>query len=103
MLGAQGVIIVYDISNKNSFSRVDFWLSNVRDAIKSSKVVIALCANKADLEKVRNVSSEEGKSKAAQEAIQYHETSAMTGSGVTDMMDSVLDSIGSILYVVILA
>ena len=58
--GAQGIIIVYDITSRKSFEDVNNWLAEV-DKSGSEGVVKLLIGNKCDLEGSREVSTEEGK------------------------------------------
>ena len=43
--GALGVLLVFDITSRESFQRLDFWLSKVR-AVASPSVFITLLGNK---------------------------------------------------------
>lgn len=55
---AHGVIIVYDITNRNTFLSLQKWINEVRNYTASS-VVCALVGNKCDLNEEREVSEEE--------------------------------------------
>jgi small GTP-binding protein len=61
--GAKGGILVYDISKKESFQNVDKWLQEFKKNADSDACFI-LIGNKCDLIKEREVSTEEGCSKA---------------------------------------
>lgn len=50
MRNSNGVLIVYDICNQNSFDKVDFWLKSVRQVSKEN-TTIYLFGNKYDLVK----------------------------------------------------
>lgn len=52
-------VIVYDVTNRNSFNSVQKWIDDVKYQ-RGDGVIIALLANKVDLED-RDVSNEEGK------------------------------------------
>ncbi|XP_059378262.1 ras-related protein Rab-28-like isoform X2 [Carassius carassius] len=58
--GAQGVLLVYDITNSQSFENLEDWLNMVRKANKESDTqpAISLIGNKIDLEHVRTVKME---------------------------------------------
>jgi DnaJ family protein C protein 27 len=83
---AQGCILVYDASLRESFEECDAWLA---EAAKfggySVEVPVALCANKVD--KKRVVSEEEGRMFAANRNLKYFEVSASTGANVVEMFD----------------
>lgn len=55
---AIGVLLVYDISRRITFESIDKWLQEVRDHA-DEKVSIILVGNKSDLDKRRQVSTEE--------------------------------------------
>ena len=52
-------MIVYDVTNRNSFKSVQKWVDDVKNQ-RGEGVIIALLANKVDLED-RDVSEAEGK------------------------------------------
>ena len=62
-----GVILCYDITNKESFNHIDFWAKELLANVESAPVL--MLGNKVDLEDQRTVSFEEGKSYA--EAMEY--------------------------------
>ncbi|XP_005182412.1 ras-related protein Rab-43 [Musca domestica] len=62
---ANGVIIVYDITNRNSFANLQKWIEEVRRYTTSS-VLLIVVGNKCDLENEREVEFEE-----AQQMCQY--------------------------------
>ncbi len=62
--GAKGALLVYDISNKDSFDNVDKWLSEFKK-YSDKDYTILLVGNKNDLKDERAVSLEEGQKKAA--------------------------------------
>ena len=74
--GAQGVLLVYSISDRKSFENIQFWMSQIHDmAPKDIRKV--LVASKYDLEgQGDHVSSLEGKELAQSFGIKFFETSA---------------------------
>ena len=56
---AQIILLIYDISDKDSFDSIPKWIQEVLD-VKNSEAVFALIGNKNDLEKERKVAFEEG-------------------------------------------
>jgi len=84
--GAHGIIVVYDVTNKQSFENVQRWLTEI-DKYARENVNKLLVGNKADgaeqtLGNPRQVSQSEGKAFADQHSIPFLETSAKTGSFV---------------------
>ena len=64
--GADGIILIYDITNEESFNNVKHWINSIKEAIDSSeesRYVIILIGNKLDLvengEKEREVQEED--------------------------------------------
>jgi len=79
--GADGIILVYDICDRDSFEQVNDWLSEVNRYVNESTCKI-LIGNKCDEESDRKVSFEEGKKKAEELGINFIETSAKVGTNV---------------------
>lgn len=55
--GAQAAVVVYDITNQNSFERAKSWVNELQEKANTSGV-IALAGNKVDLAGQRAVSFE---------------------------------------------
>ena len=53
--GANGVLLIYDISKRKSFERVDFWLKELKENNKIEDLFICLVGNKIDLEDKREI------------------------------------------------
>ena len=73
--GAHGIILVYDITDRQSFKDIENWLAEV-DKYGNENVVKLLVGNKSDLEANRQVKTEEGKTLADSLGIKFLETSA---------------------------
>ena len=81
--GAKGAMIVYDVTNKESFDNVDKWHNEIKE--KASKTInIMMIGNKTDLTDSREVTSEMSKSKATALEIPVMETSALDASNVKE-------------------
>jgi Ras-related protein Rab-6A len=68
-------VIVYDITDRASFLNSSKWVDEVRSE-RGNDVVIMLVGNKTDLSDRRQVSTEEGETKASEEGVMFIETSA---------------------------
>jgi len=79
--GAHGIILVYDITDKQSFRDIDNWLAEV-EKHANENVNKLLVGNKSDMESNRQVSYEEGKAYADQLGIKFLETSAKNSVNV---------------------
>ena len=58
-------VVVYDITNANSFHQTSKWIDDVRTE-RGSDVIIMLVGNKTDLSDKRQVSTDEGERKVSQ-------------------------------------
>eukprot|EP00931_Biecheleriopsis_adriatica_P123980 TRINITY_DN99052_c0_g1_i1.p1 TRINITY_DN99052_c0_g1~~TRINITY_DN99052_c0_g1_i1.p1 ORF type:complete len:198 (+),score=47.78 TRINITY_DN99052_c0_g1_i1:163-756(+) len=90
---AMGVVICYDICDKESFDHVEYWLEQLsQHGVEGVHRV--LVGNKADLaETHRAVSEEEGRQIASKHGIDFFETSAKSGVGVQEAFLSIADKI----------
>jgi len=82
--GAAGALVVYDVSNRNSFNSARTWLADVRQHADPN-LSCMLVANKTDLctnEDVRQVTKEEAQTWADEEGLQFLEASAKSGENV---------------------
>lgn len=78
---AQGVLLVYDVTDRESFEGLGVWLTEIRDNAPESCVVL-LAGNKVDLSADRDVSKEEGDEFARNNGIEHVEVSAKFGQNV---------------------
>merc|ERR1719158_1333825 len=78
---AAGVLLVYDISRRESFNHLNRWLEEARQN-GNPNMTIMLIGNKSDLEHRRQVSTEEGKQFAEENGLIFIETSAKTAANV---------------------
>jgi len=82
--GAQAAIVVYDITNSDTFGRAKVWVKELQRQA-SPNIVIALAGNKADLAAKRAVEFEEAKTYAEENGLLFMETSAKTAMNVNDI------------------
>ena len=85
--GANGVLLIYDICNRKSFERVEFWMNELKENNQIESLYTILVANKIDLENKRVVTREEGEKYAEDNNISYFEVSAKTGEGIVDFFN----------------
>ncbi|CAN1823433.1 Ras-related protein RABH1b [Linum perenne] len=74
-------VIVYDVASRHSFLNTSKWIEEVRTE-RGSDVIIVLVGNKTDLVEKRQVSVEEGESKAREVNVMFIETSAKAGFNI---------------------
>lgn len=85
-------IVVYDISNRQSFLNTSRWIEEVR-AERGSDVIIVLVGNKTDLVDKRQVSMEEGETKASESGVMFIETSAKAGFNIKPLFRKIAASL----------
>ncbi|KAN0055875.1 hypothetical protein ACTA71_011762 [Dictyostelium dimigraforme] len=88
-------IVVYDITNKVSFTNTIKWIEDVRNE-RGNNVVIMLVGNKTDLADKRQVSIEEGEAKAKEYDIMFTETSAKAGFNIKALFRKVASALPGI-------
>jgi len=82
--GAQAAIIVYDITNHDSFERAKAWVKELQRQ-GNPNIVMAFAGNKVDLAQNRKVSVEEAQAFCDENGILYMETSAKTAANVNEL------------------
>ncbi|KAJ7471926.1 ras-domain-containing protein [Mycena latifolia] len=90
--GAQGIILVYDVSNRESFDALPRWYSELETYV-SDKVVKILVGNKVDKEFSRQVPTSEAQAFAARMDSLFVEASAKTAVGVREAFIDVVERI----------
>ncbi|KAL5267149.1 hypothetical protein ACHWQZ_G004251 [Mnemiopsis leidyi] len=84
---AQGVIIAYDITNKETFRNVKNWLEDVQ-RYTSKDICKVLIGNKQDLEPLREVSTEDAQTTAdIHGMLTFLETSAKESTNVNEVFE----------------
>lgn len=86
---ANGVVIVFDITNRQSFDDLHLWINEIQDEVGDVKTVIV--GNKVDLEGKRVVSTKEAKIYARSVKGEYLESSAKTDRQVNDIFQLFID------------
>ncbi|XP_044750859.1 ras-related protein Rab-18-B-like [Coccinella septempunctata] len=86
---AQGAILVFDVSNYSTFSRLETWLNELDTYSTKSNIVKMIVGNKIDKEK-RKVSREEAMNFARRHQTLYIEASAKTRDGVNTAFEELV-------------
>jgi Ras-related protein Rab-5C len=94
--GAAAAIVVYDITDYDSFNGAKSWVKELQRR-GDPNVVIALAGNKADLESRQVVSYEEASTYAAQNNLLHLETSAKNGTNVKTLFVEIAKRLPKIL------
>ena len=85
--GAHAIIVVFDITDRDSFDHVRNWMADI-DKFGKEGVLRILVGNKCDLAHNRQVTMEEAKEIAKKYGIKYIETSAKDTINIDDLFIS---------------
>ena len=85
--GAIGVIIIYDITKKDSFLHVSSWLKDAKSLTREDSSIF-LVGNKKDLKSLRQVKVKDGENFSEENNILFLETSALTGENIEEVFIS---------------
>ena len=78
---AQGILLVYDITDEKSFEEIGNWMNNIKEEA-GDKLPIILVGNKCDLKDARKVPKVEGQKAAKNYNMTFFETSCKDGDNV---------------------
>ena len=88
----QGIILMYDLTSRESFEHVSSWLNLIKQTVSSKTVV--LFANKLDLQEEKRIVSEyEGEQIAKDNNILFFEGSGYTGENVDKIFTTIAENI----------
>lgn len=82
--GAQAAVVVYDITNQDSFARAKNWIKELQRQA-SPNIIIALAGNKSDLADKRAVEIDEAQAYSDENELIFVETSAKTAQNVNEV------------------
>ncbi|KAI0240541.1 Ras-related protein Rab-21 [Lamellibrachia satsuma] len=81
---SNGAILVYDITDEDSFQKVKSWVKELRKML-GSDIALCIAGNKIDLEKDRHVPAEEAESYAKSVGAKHFHTSAKLDKGIEEL------------------
>ncbi|KAG1973441.1 ras-related protein Rab-3C [Pimephales promelas] len=90
--GAMGFILMYDITNEESFAAVQDWATQIKTYSWDNAQVI-LAGNKSDMDEERIVSVDSGRLLAEQLGFEFFETSAKDNVNITQTFERLVDII----------
>ena len=94
--GANGIIVIYDVINLQTYENVKMWISQIREEANPN-VVIYLVGNKSDApEKERIVKTEDGQKIADEFNLTFFETSAKDGKNVNETFECLAEKIDEV-------
>ena len=79
------IIIVFDITNKNSFENLEKWYNFVKETLDIDKIVVGIAANKNDLEEKSEVTPDEYNSFSQNYNVDVFSVSATDHSIIEEM------------------
>ncbi|CAH6789945.1 ras-related protein Rab-44 [Phodopus roborovskii] len=80
---AEGVVLMYDVTSRESFTHVRYWLDCLQDA-GADRVAMVLLGNKMDCEEERQVPTEAGRRLAQELGVSFGECSAILGHNILE-------------------
>ena len=89
---AVGAILVYDITDRDSFEKVRTWVEELRLYL-SRDTPIAIAGNKCDMASNKQVDSDEAETYATEVKAKHFYTSAKTGKGIEELFYDVTKAI----------
>ncbi|CAB3404092.1 unnamed protein product [Caenorhabditis bovis] len=84
--GSNGVLLIFDITDRRSFDKVKMWMREIKTSLGDSAELMII-GNKLDLEHQRNVAKSEAEEYAKGENALYMETSAMENIGISEAFE----------------
>ena len=95
---ADCIIIVFDLTNKESFGSLNKWLSDAKNNASEGTIYV-ICGNKSDLKNKRTVSESEIDKYINKEGLIYNECSAKSGEGIKELFNIVAKNLGEANFV----
>ena len=88
---ADGIIFVFDLSNKSSYNNINKWLTEAHECNNEFKKI--LVGNKLDLVNIRDINKETVINYAEKKNLKYYEVSALDGTNVNEIFREIAELI----------
>lgn len=89
---ALGAILVYDITFKESFSKMQKWLLELKE-FAHKRIVLCIAGNKCDMVQQRQVDLKDAEAFAKQNNAKHFSTSAKANIGISEMFQYLVTEI----------
>ena len=86
---ADGILLFFDVTKKESFEDVEKWISTIEDTIGNDSEVM-LIANKIDVADNRVIYKKDGKEKANKYNLKYFECSCLNGINLYEILKEII-------------
>ena len=83
---ADGIFLLYDITNRKSFDEINDWIENIKDN-KGNDFPVILIGNKCDKNDKRNIDEKEGQKLAEKKSFLFMETSCKEGINIEESVN----------------
>ena len=87
---ADGVLLLYDVTNEESFKSVDQWISYIKEIDDENKIEIILIGNKIDEIEKRLISKKKAKDKSNKYNIKYYEICCLNGLNLYEVFNEII-------------
>ena len=98
MKGSRVLILLYDISNRKSFSELNHWIKIIEEKKSSGLYIKVLLGNKCDLKEKRMITEEEGRKFANEHDMLFFETSAKTNTNLEIIFNTLCEKLLELTY-----
>lgn len=90
---SQGVLLTFEVNEKATFNNLNRWEREARsNGLNLQEVDVVVCGNKAETNG-REVTASEANKWASSRGFKYFDTSASTGAGISEALDSLFSSV----------
>ena len=91
--GADGIILMYDLTSKKTFQSIKIWYNNIRDTINLNTVAIIMVGNKSDVSNNIQVKKEACDKFCSQYNLYSIETSCKNNENIDETFEYLIDKI----------
>ena len=83
---ADGIILVFDVTSEDSYNQITDWMDQIKNNVSQDDISLILIGNKCDIQE-RIVEKDREEQMAEKLEINYFETSALTGQGISEAFE----------------